>query len=304
MIGDSRIAEGFSSRTASSATGRRLHFWNFGLGGTTPRVWYYTLHAADPTRRRFAAIVIAMDDYSDKDWFAEFEDRTSDQNYLVMRLGLGDCLDFAMSMHSMANRQHAFFGCLFRGVILRDDVQAFLAHPEARLAHAADWLKNGLGYTSGYDGMAANLRGLSVRWSNRTIRFPEGVPEVTRANVAKFVLREPVPQTGALARYRKRWLGGILDLYKASPTRLIFVQLPRAPLIDPDTATQPASMGFVNSVAHTPRVDVLPAQTFFDLERPEMFADGLHLNHDGRPIFSTRLAERVDAILNGKGAGR
>jgi lysophospholipase L1-like esterase len=297
VIGDSRIAEGFSARTANSTTDQRINFWNFGLGGTTPRVWYYTLRDADPTRRRFAAIAIALDNYSDADWFAEFEDRATDQNYLVMRLGLGDCLGFAMSMHEMAARQHALFGCLFRGMILRNDVQTFLAHPEARLTHAADWLQNGLGYNSGYGGMTENLRGLSVNWSNRSIQFPDGVSDATRANVTKFVLRDPVAQTGEVARYRWRWLGGILDLYQDSPTRLIFLQLPRAPLIDPMVPTERKTPRFVDSATKTPRVNVLPAGTFEDLERPEFFADGLHLNHDGRPIFSERLARQVDAIL-------
>jgi lysophospholipase L1-like esterase len=36
-----------------------------------------------------------------------------------------------------------------------------------------------------------------------------------------------------------------------------------------------------------------------DLERPELFADGLHLNRDGRPIFSERLAAKTESILNG-----
>ncbi len=297
VIGDSRIAEGFSARTANAATGQRLNFWNFGLGGTTPRVWYYALRDADPTRRRFAAITIALDNYSDADWFAEFEDRASDQNYLAMRLSLGDCFGFAMSMHEMAARHHAFFGCLFRGMILRNDVQTFLANPQSRLTHAADWLKNGLGYNSGYTGMAQNLNGLSVDWSNRTLHFPDGVSEATRANVTKFVLRESVPQRGEVARYRWRWLGGILDLYQDSPTRLIFLQLPRAPLIDP--AAPATTTRFVDSAAKTPRVSVIPASTFENLERPEFFADGLHLNHDGRPIFSTQLAGQVEAILGG-----
>ena len=39
--------------------------------------------------------------------------------------------------------------------------------------------------------------------------------------------------------------------------------------------------------------------TFTDLERPELFSDGLHLNRDGRPIFSARLG----AILK-KGVSR
>jgi hypothetical protein len=275
---------------------RHLHFWNFGLAGTTPRVWYYTLRDADPTRRRFRAIVIALDNCSDEDWFAEFEDRASDQNYLVMRLGLDDCVGFASSMRTMAARQHGMFGCLFRGIILRDDVQTFLAQPEARITHAADWWKNGLGYISGYGGKPESLGGLTVDWENRAIHFPAGVSDAIKANVEKFVLPEPVPNTGALARYRQRWLSGILDMYKDSPTRLIFLQLPRGPLVMPGTRTP---HGFVDTVWQRPRVDVLPADTFVDLERPEVFADGLHLNREGRPIFSTRLAERVDAILGG-----
>ncbi len=295
VIGDSRIAEGFSSRTAAAATDRRLHFWNFGLGGTTPRVWYYTLRDADPTRRRFAAIAIALDNYSDADWFAEFEDRPTDQNYLVMRLGLGDCLEFASSTHSLQAHEHALFGCLFRGVILRNDVRTLLAHPEARIAHADDWLQNGLGYNEGYGGMTQNLKGLSVNWSTRTLHFPDGVSEATKANVTRFVMRDSVPQKGEVVRYRRRWLGGILDLYKDSPTRIIFLQMPRGPVAGPDV---PAPR-FVDSVKAVPRVSVLPGDTFTDLEKPELFADGLHLNHDGRPIFSEHLANQMDGILKG-----
>ena len=296
VVGDSRVAEGFSSRTAALAVEPHLHFWNFGLAGTTPRVWYYALRDADPTRRRFAAIVIAMDNYSDEDWFAEFEDRATDQGYLAMRLGLGDCVDFAASMHTMPARYRALFGCLFRGMILRNDVQAFIAQPESRIAHAADWRQNGLGYIGSYDGKPENLRGLTIDWQTRTAHFPDGVSDAIRDNVDKFVLPEPVPNTGALARYRRRWLGRILDLYKDSSTRLVFLQLPRAPLVQPGLQTP---HGFLDSVAHAPRVTVLPADTFADLERPELFADGLHLNREGRPIFSTRVAEQVDAILNG-----
>ena len=291
VIGDSRIAEGFSSPIAGLTTGQALRFWNFGLGGTTPRVWYYTLRAADPTRRRFQSIVIALDKYPDRDWFAEFEDRISDQNYIVMRLGLSDCFDFASSMHTSEIRQRALFGCLFRGIVLRNDVQTFLSHPEARLTHAADWRQNGLGYSDGYGGKTENLRGLSVDWSHRTIHFPDGVSEATRANVMRFVLPEPAENRGALARYRQRWLGGILDLYKDSPTHLIFLQLPRAPLVDPEAR---AGKGFVDSLTLSPHIQVLPAPTFVDLERPEFFADGLHLNRNGRAVFSERLAALVE----------
>ena len=44
----------------------------------------------------------------------------------------------------------------------------------------------------------------------------------------------PAPQTGETTRYRELWLGRILDLYKDSPTQIIFFELPRAPLPRPE----------------------------------------------------------------------
>jgi hypothetical protein len=296
VVGDSRIAEGFSPRIAASSVERRLHFWNFGIPGTTPRVWYYALRDADPDRRRFAAIVLAIDNYSDADWFDPPEDRMTDENFLAMRLGLGDCADFALSIHTKELRHSAFFGCLFRGVLLRQDVQAFLAHPKARVIHARDWLTNGLIYRSNYGGKAESLHGLTIDWQNRTILFPPGLSDGVKANVSGFVLPEPVPNTGELARYRQRWLGGILDFYKDSPTRMIFLQLPRGPLVKPGTERDP---GFVDGAARISNVSVLPAETFTDLESPDMFADGLHLNRQGRPVFSQRLAGQVESLLAG-----
>jgi len=297
-VGDSRVAEGFSSRIAQAAAGGRLHFRNFGQAGTTPRVWYYALRDGDPTRRRFAAIVLALDNYSDADRYGLSEDRILDENFLAMRLGLGDCADFASSFDSTALRHTAFFNCLFRGILLRQDVRAFLAHPIARIRHARDWWKNGLGYQNNYGGKSGSLRGLSVDWASGTIQFPDGVSEDVQANVRRFVLLGPGEDSRALTRYRERWLGGIVDMYKDSPTRLIFLRLPRGPVVRPD-AEQPA--GFVDSAARLPKVTVLPAETFTDLERPEVFADALHLNREGRPIFSTRLGEKVESVLAGGG---
>ena len=299
VVGDSRIGEGFSSRLANAAVGQRIYFWNFGVAGTSPRTWYYALRAADPTRRRFAAIVIALDHYSDEDGLENLEDRLIDQNYLVMRLGLGDCLFFAASMNSMAERHQALAGCLFRGIMLRTDVQAFLAKPTGRMDHARDWLGNGLNYTDGYGGKMESLKGLSVDWSRRSIQFPEGVGERVREEVRNSLLPDPAPDSnaGTLARYRQRWLGGILDRYKDTPTQMIFFQLPSGPLPRPASISR---AGFVESASRRAGVHLFPAETFTDLERPELFADGLHLNHDGRPAFTTRIAERVDKMMEAR----
>ena len=63
-IGDSRM--GFLPRYVNEPNfGTGYTFATIATPGTTPRCWYYMLRDIDPTRRRYAAIVIAVDDYED-----------------------------------------------------------------------------------------------------------------------------------------------------------------------------------------------------------------------------------------------
>jgi hypothetical protein len=290
VIGDSRIAEGFSSRQAAAVIGDKLHFWNLGVAGTSPRAWYYMLRDGDPTHRRFRAIALGIDHYSDEDGTENVADRMTDLNYLIGRLRLTDCLDFARSFTSPELHQPVLTGCLFRAVTLRRDVQNLLSNRKERFAAAKDWRNNGHGYIDGYEGKPEDLTGLTADFEKRTLNFPPGTKDWQRSSALSTVLPAEVPQTGNLTAYRKLWLGRILDLYKDSPTRIIFLELPRAPLPTPDLKAPPR---FLQSIMNRPRVIVLPKETFRDLEHPEVFADGLHLNHLGRPIFSVRLGQKM-----------
>lgn len=294
VVGDSRIAEGFSSLTAQSAIGNKLHFTNFGMPGSYPRVWYYTIRDADPQRNRFAAIVLALGQYSDQDREAPPQRVISDLSYLAGRLRLSDCGEFARSYEDYEAGRQALTGCILRGVVLRPDILSFLGNIRKRLAHAKDWRNNGDGYIAGYGGKPEDVIGLSADWTARTVHYPPGLDETRTGSIKYTVMPEPSPQTGDETRYRTQWLGGIVDLYKNSATRIVFMELPRAPLPVPEAATPPR---FIDAVSRRPQVAVLPEGTFRDLERPDVFADGMHLNHVGRPIFSQRLAERVSAIL-------
>ncbi len=175
VVGDSRIAEGFSAPAAKIAAGNRIRFWNFGIGGATPRVWYYELRDGDPTRRRFAAIVLALDQYSDQDSVDSIQDRLIDLNFVIGRLRLTDCPDFASSMASEEYRTRALSGCLLRGITLRRDAQEFLRHIRDRIRRAKDYRANGLVYVDAYGGRLEDLRGLSADFVNRTIHFPPGL---------------------------------------------------------------------------------------------------------------------------------
>ncbi len=100
----------------------------------------------------------------------------------------------------------------------------------------------------------------------------------------------PAPQTGETTRYRELWLGRILDLYKDSPTQIIFFELPRAPLPRPE---EPRARAFLQSRAEAAAaLRRCPKARFAIWRRPEVFFDGLHLNRVGRGIFSR--ADRGD----------
>lgn len=294
VLGDSRIAEGFSSRDADRLAGNKVHFWNFGMGGTSPRVWYYVLRDADPTRRRFRAIAVELDQYSDEDQLDSRPNRLIDLNFIIGRLRLTDCPDFAASMVSWEFKSRALAGCLFKGIPLRRDAQEFLLNISDRIKRSKEWHNKGLFYTTDYAGREENLIGLSADFARRTIVYPPGIDAQRRSSIEAMTMPAPAPQTGETTRYRELWLGRIMDLYKDSPTQIIFFELPRAPLPRPEGRV-PAV--YLQAVLKRPRVAALPQNTFRDLERPEVFFDGLHLNRIGRGIFSARIAETIPPMI-------
>ena len=48
------------------------------------------------------------------------------------------------------------------------------------------------------------------------------------------------------------------------------------------------------------RLTILPRDAFRDLQRPEWFADGLHLNHAGRQVFSEELARAAAPVVEAR----
>ena len=297
VLGDSRIAEGFSAPKADAAVDNRLHFDNAGISGTTPRSWYYLIRDLDPTARRYAAVVLPLNDYSDQDAGEELSSRAADLNYLIGRLRITDCIPFASSMSDPTLRLQTFVGCLFKGIPLRQDLKDFAMHYRSRIQSAKAWRRDGAQWLDGYGGRPENVSGITADWTNRRVIFPSRLSDSQKASIQDSVMTPYIPQTGALTRYRNKWFGRILDHYKGSSTRILFVELPRSPIPRPDRAV-PAR--FLDSVRSRSGVFILPPSTFRDLEKPELFSDGLHLNSDGQPLFSKRLATEVFDILGGR----
>jgi hypothetical protein len=294
VVGDSRITEGFSAPQASAASGGRFAFWNTGIPGSSPRIWYYLLRDADPTRRRFRAIAIALDFYNDEDQYDNQAGHLQDLNYLVARLRAGDISDFAASMPAFDDRRDAFIGATLKGTVLAQDARLFLDNIPDRIARANAAREKGLYYFENYDGRKENLQGLTVDYAARQIHYPPGLDDHTRKTILDALLPDLPRNTGETTRYRKLWLGRILDMYRDSPTRIVFFECARGPLPQPERRGPQA---FLDGIRNRPNVVILDQKAFRDFESPELFVDGHHYNAKGRELFTTRLTQLLSGVL-------
>jgi hypothetical protein len=292
-MGDSRM--NYSPKVANehcASQGLPFRLTHGGVAGSNPRVWHYLLREIDPTSRRYAAIVIPVDDYDDEDSFQDYSSYPLDAKYLSLLLRWEDMPEFPLSYTIDKYRQEAWRTCLLKGPVMQPDVYAFLKNPSKRLADVKairDWWPNG-----SYDFLEAerDLRGLSVDFQAHTAQYPAWADANFKATVETVLLRPAAPQTGQLAAYRRKWFGKILERYQASPTKILFLRQPRAPFIRPTQWVQKKSHS-VRDLAAPPKVQLSNENLFDDLERPEYFRDALHMNRAGSLEFSRRLADEV-----------
>jgi hypothetical protein len=293
VMGDSRIGEGFSSKIANTLCAEGgFYFSNVAVPGTTPRSWYYFLRDLDPSRKRYHAIILPLLNYGDIDIFEDMRDRMLDLHHCVARLRYADAFEFASSFHTFRKQIEAFRGTIFKGIIFQSDLLALFEHWHRRLSDIAECQNNFGKDAYDYVGNAEDLTGIQVDWETKTIQFPRKIPSRTREMIQEDLF-SPVPkQEGIIAAYRRLWFGRILDLYRNSNTRFIFLALPRGPIVPPNPRIQPLSYS-IQEMSRRSGVILLPENAFASLEQREFYFDALHLNARGRIQFSTILANSV-----------
>ena len=293
-LGDSRFA--YYPRVANQQTATTgFVFRHAGVAGTDARSWYYMLRDLDPTRDRYRAIVLGVVDYDDEDGAYDVGDDLATLHYVAARLRLSDVIPFAFSFQNPATRWDAFRGNLLKGTVFQRDILALLAHPAKRLADVK--LTNG-GYeewTYGYVDTDRNVVGLKIDWPILTATFPPG-NDALRDQVTNFVLYRPYPQTGRYAAFRRKWFGRLLDRYRGTSTKVVFVRLPRGPIPRPDNLVHKKSSS-IREFAARPGVLLADEHAFDSLEKPELFKDAFHLNHAGCSLLSVRMAQEVGKLL-------
>jgi hypothetical protein len=296
-LGDSRFA--YSPKAANLETGATgLVFRQGGIAGTNERVWYYMLRELDPTARRYRAIVFGATNYDDEDEAFRPADDLRNLHYLAGVLRYGDILEFANSFEDSHARWSALRAGVLKGVAFDSDVHGFLSHPVKRLQYVALCRKGYAQWTYDYLETPRSMAGLAVDWKSMQVTsWPADLDQDQRDTVQNSLMRKPIPQTGQVARYRGYWYGKILERYRGSPTRMIFVRLPRGPIARPPELANFRS-ATIRDLARRPGVALCDEHAFDELERPELFRDGLHLNRAGIAKFSKMLAWRIAEMLS------
>jgi len=271
-------------------------FASIAIGGSTLRCWYYFLRDTDPTARRYAAVVVPSYDYDLRDLPGTMTDRLLDVNFVVGHLRLSDLGEFSGSFRHPLHRWLAFRDALLKGLVYKRDFQEFLLHPLVRLENVRSVRRGSAEWYYNFVPENHSLAGLRVDWPAKKIHYPNGLTDAQRDLIAGVLLGPQVPQTGESAAYHRYWFGRILDHYRGSGTKLIFLRLPRAPVLPPDLPPSVPSSP-LRALASQPGVVLLDEHYFDVLERPELFGDPLHLNGEGILRFSRMLAEEVRRIL-------
>jgi hypothetical protein len=295
-IGDSRMALVPREANEESA-GTGYTFASAGVPGSSPRCWYYMLRDLDPTGDRYTAILIMVDDFADEDSADEWGERLSDLALVAARLRWSDIIEFTFSYRTLAHRWEAFRGSLLKGFAYKLDVENFLANPRRRLKEVEEARRDFARNVYNFPGVEQSMKGLRVDWQQKkVVAYPPGVKpeEIEKLHDVFFPWR--APHTGRETAYRMKWLGKIVDHYRGSKTRIIFVRPPREALVRPDWSAGRVSSA-VRALASRPGVTLLDENTFVDLEKPEYFKDPVHLNREGLARFTQRMAAIVRSMV-------
>jgi len=141
-----------------------------------------------------------------------------------------------------------------------------------------------------------SLRGLRVDYATRTIHYPEGQTEAEREVISGSLLRGTAPHTGKRAAYRRRWFGKMVDYYRGSRTKLMVLRAPRGPVVRPDLAVDEPDSS-IRELARRGGILLMNEKVFDELERPEMYMDGVHLNRPGSLRFTILMADETLRLL-------
>jgi hypothetical protein len=287
VLGDSRIAEGFSTTLANEiGSPAGLHFASLAEPAASANTWYYMVREVDPNTRRYSAIVIP--------YGVGYEPNNADALRISMTAPLlryGDCFHFSSGFQRWSGRFRAFTACILRGSAYQDDVVDLLEHPIARLRGLQ---QEGARMQSRavYKGRDYDLVGTTYDAATGQVIFASKLTEAQRLAFQKSLIQSSHSDTEYSLKLQREWIPRIMNRYSNSPTAFVLTPVPRGPFLGLLGFYRGYDSVLPNSVIQRGTFS-LPGHTFDFLEEPEYYFDALHLNAKGRRRFTETLVSEV-----------
>lgn len=287
VLGDSRIAEGFSASLANelgSPTG--LKFVSLAEPAASANTWYYMVREVDPTARRYWAIVIP--------YGLGYEPNSADLLRISMTgplLRYSDGFHFASGFQRWSGRFRAFTACILRGSAYQDDIVALLEHPIERI-RSLQKERTAMHSREVYEGRNYDLVGTTYDAATRQVGFAPKLTEAQRLAFRKSLIQPTQSDTEYSIKLQREWIPRIMDRYSNSSTAIVLTPVPRGPFVE-----LPGFSGGYDSVLPSSIINrttfSLPERTFDFLEKPEYYFDAFHLNTKGRRRFTETLVSEL-----------
>jgi hypothetical protein len=287
VLGDSRMAEGFSNTVADelgSAAG--FKFVNLAEPASSVNSWYYMLREIDPKARRYWAIVVP--------YAIGYEPTTADPLRISMAAPLlryGDCFNFASGFQRCSGRFRAFTACILRGSAYQSDVADLLEHPIARIRSVQKEAER-MQSRAAYKGRDYDLVGTSYDPTTGQVTFAPKLTEAQRQAVRKSLIQPSQPDTEYSLKLQREWIPRILNRYSNSSTAIVLTPVPRGPFAELPGFSKAYHSILPSGVIQRTTFS-LPEQTFDFLEKPEYYFDAFHLNSKGRQRFTETLVSEL-----------
>ncbi|HJW36991.1 MAG TPA: hypothetical protein VJ420_00050 [Candidatus Udaeobacter sp.] len=287
VLGDSRIAEGFSTILANElGSPAGVKFVSLADPAASANTWYYMVREVDPTARRYWAIVIP--------YGAGYEPNSADALRISMTAPLlryGDCFHFASGFQRWSGRFRAFTACILRGLAYQDDVVDLLEHPIARL-RGFQQEDERMHSRAAYKGRDYDLVGTTYNATTGQVMFAPKLTEAQRLAFRKSLIQPSQSDTKYSLKLQREWIPRIMNRYSNSPTAIVLTPVPRGPFVE-----LPGSYRGYDSILPSSVIErstfSLPGHTFDFLEKPEYYFDVFHLNSKGRRRFTEMLVSEL-----------
>jgi hypothetical protein len=146
-----------------------------------------------------------------------------------------------------------------------------------------------------YPGESDSMEGVSIDWNTHTMTVPPDRSAAQKSDYQTALLDPLPPDLGRYGKYMHLWMGTTYEMYRGSRTLLVFMRLPRGPLVRPELPPV-KPYGSVRELAARPEVTLIDEHLFDSLERPQFFRDAIHLNRPGFERFSFPLAREVRRV--------